>query len=137
MWINTNTLGVFNLHSDIRYECWKEKVELPGVLTDEVLAQYGYAVVERTQPVYDDITQGIRALTPVLADGVWAQQWEVYALDPAIVLNNQNALAARERSGKMQQLMLLDSKTIRALREGNTERIAALEIEAIAIRATL
>ena len=80
MWINTNTGGLFELHSDIRYECWKESIQLPGVLTDEVLKAYGYYPVREDKPAYDMITHKLFPRAPELVDGEWVRGWNIVAL---------------------------------------------------------
>lgn len=50
-------------------------VEVPGYV----------GVQEAPRPEYDAITQGLREIQPVNADGAWVQQWEVFALPDDIV----------------------------------------------------
>lgn len=88
MWINVNTGGTFVLHADIRYELWKQGTELPGVLTDEVIAPHGYMPVTQVKPTYNPITHGLSAQPCISNNGVWEQHFVPYALDPAIVANN-------------------------------------------------
>ena len=38
MWINEQTLGTFILHTDIRYECYKDNKLMPAILDDAILA---------------------------------------------------------------------------------------------------
>lgn len=165
MWVNVNTLGTFTLHADIRYECWKSGIELPGVLTNEVLAQYGYMPVVQVLPEYDPITQGLSDQPCVNNNGVWEQHFVPYQLDPIIVANNcqmlleipesarpilqaagrleaaEAAAAARaallRKSQIIHELTALDTKSIRALREGNQARIDELEAQAQVLRTEL
>ena len=44
-------------------------------------------------PAYDPITHGVRAADPVLINGKWTQQWEVYPLPAEEVMVNQAAAA--------------------------------------------
>lgn len=94
MWINTTTLGEFTLHADIRYELWKAGKEAPGVLTDEYLASVGYQVLMPVRPAYDPITQYLAPRTGALVNGVWTKNYDVLALDPAIVANNCQQLTS-------------------------------------------
>ena len=52
-----------------------------------------YPLVRTEQPAFDTITQGVRAATPVLIEGQWTQQWEVYPLPIEEVEANQAAAA--------------------------------------------
>lgn len=47
------------------------------------------------------------------------------------------ALPARTRADVLAELASIDMRSIRALREGNTVRIAELEAQAVALRAEL
>ncbi len=63
-------------------------------LTPEQCEQFRvYPLVRTEQPAFDPITQGVRAATPVLIDGHWTQQWEVYPLPAEEVEANQAAAA--------------------------------------------
>ncbi len=98
MWINVNTAGTFTLHADIRFECWKQGIELPGILTDDVLATVGYKPVTQVIPDYNPITQGLSALPPVSNEGVWEQHFNVIELDPTVAANNQAMIDAQARA---------------------------------------
>ena len=95
MWINTTTLGEFVLHSDIRYELWKENQEAPAVLTDEYLASVGYAVLTPVYPTFDPITQRLAPRTGALENGVWVKHFDVIPLGPEQVDINQQIEAER------------------------------------------
>lgn len=134
MWINTTTLGEFVLHADIRYELWKSGKEAPAVLTDEYLASVGYAVLTPVYPAYDPITRYLAPRTGALVNGVWEKHYDVLALDPAIVLNNQNQQAAQAQNAILAQLQANDIKIIRALVEGDQPRIDAHKAAQAALR---
>lgn len=52
-------------------------------LTAKEIAEYGVSKLKLTTPPYfDPTTQGRHEVIPALVDGVWTQQWEVYALNP-------------------------------------------------------
>lgn len=137
MWINVNTGGTFALHADIRYECWKSGIELPGILTNEVLEPYGYMPFTQVKPEYDPVTQGISAQPPISNDGVWEQHFEVFELDPATVANNQEIVEVQRIASVKGQLAALDIKSVRAMREGNHAMLRELELEAIELRAMI
>ena len=138
MWVNEKTGGVFVLHSDIRYECWKEHIELPGILTDEVLAGVGYQPVCQRSVSYDPITQGITALPPAKNEqDLWEQHFSIYELDPAIVANNQNIAESTRKSQIHMQMQMLDAKSIRALRENDQDRLDIIEAQIAHLRGQL
>ena len=99
----------------------------------------GYAVLfAAPQPAYDPITQAVRQGTPVLTDkGHWEQTWEVVDLDADAIAANKAAQAAARKTAILAELASIDSKSIRALREGNATRIAELEAQAQALRTEL
>lgn len=113
MWINVNTAGTFILHADIRFECWKSGIELPAVLSDEVLAQHGYMPVTQVVPHFDPITEGLAAMPPVSNEGVWEQHFDVIQLDPIDVANNcsgavaipEKARAVLEAAGRLDKVL--------------------------------
>lgn len=137
MWINTTTLGEFNLHADIRYELWKEGKEAPGVLTDEYLASAGYQVLTPVYPTYDQITQYLAPRTGALINGVWEKHFDVLALDAAIVANNQAQIEVQRKVGVQSQLDLGDKKIMRAVLEGDQTRIDTWKAQATTLRAQL
>lgn len=108
MWINEATKGIFTLHAEIRYECWRLNIELPGILTDEVLAQFGYAPVKKVIPVYDPIYKEVKPLAPVQNEqGEWELPYEVVDLDPTVVANNLDMLKIRSVSMAQARLQLI------------------------------
>lgn len=63
-------------------------------LTPEQCEQFRVHPLVRTeQPAFDTITHGVRAAAPVLIDGQWTQQLEVYPLPAEDVEANQAAAA--------------------------------------------
>lgn len=137
MWINEKTGGTFVLHTDIRYECWKQGIELPAILTDEVLAENGYAVIECIYPAFDEITQKLQPKAPVKTDAGWVLEHEVIELDPAIIENNRNYAEVRRRLQIIDQLNAGDVKIIRAIIENDTAKIEAWKIKAAELRSQL
>lgn len=72
-----------------------------ATLTPEQMDQFRVRPLMHTeQPAFDPITQGVRAATPVLIDGHWTQQWEVYPL-PA---EEQEANAQNLRASLVTQI---------------------------------
>jgi len=142
MWINEQTHGIFILHTDIRYECWKDGKELPGVLDDVILAANGYAVVTEVKPTFDPITQELVRQAPIKGeDGAWTLEYIAIELDPAIITNNRNVAEMQRLYDLERQLALLDMKKIKALTDaillGDTTKLIALEEEAKIIRAEI
>lgn len=45
------------------------------------------------KPEYDEITQGIRDVSPKLINGLWTEAWEVYDLSPEEIAANQQRRA--------------------------------------------
>jgi len=64
----------------------------------EFVAPEPYAPVQpTTPPTFDKMTQKLQELTPVQANNVWQQSWEVVALSPEeIAKNEQNARNANK-----------------------------------------
>lgn len=104
MWINENTLGIFSLHTDIRYEAWKSNTFLPAFLTDEVLSEYGYQVIEEDIPLYDrNYQKAVPSETPIKENGTWKIKYTLVDLDAATIANNLNiatVMADQERKFK-------------------------------------
>lgn len=73
----------------------------------------GYAVVFSVpQPTYDWVTQSVREIAPVLTiKGTWEQAWEIVALDPEQVAENQIKYATdRMKACEAALENLLDTK---------------------------
>ena len=138
MYINEKTLGIFVLHTDIRYECWKEGKELPGILDDDFLAANGYALVTDVQPVFDPITQGLTPQAPVKGeDGKWTRGYDVVELDPAIIANNRNKILV-ERIYHIKNIIMDGNRhIITALLQNDTAAIDAWKIELVSLQAQL
>lgn len=143
MWINEKTGGVFILHSDIRYELWKEKIEAPAILSDEYLATQGYMPVLRVPPDYDPLTQKIVETSPVKSNGVYMMQYNIIELDNATKANLANIAAVHAELATKKLLHEIDLKSIRSLREYVAKQpnapkfITDLEAEAIMTRSKL
>jgi hypothetical protein len=103
------------------------------------VAPEGYAVLfAAPQPSFDPITQAVRQGDPVLTDkGHWEQTWTVVDLDADAIAANKAAQAAARKTAILAELASIDTKSIRALREGHRARIDALEEQAQALRQEL
>jgi len=127
MYIELSTGNTYALHSEIRDML--KQVSLPEVLTDEMLAEHGFLLA----PNYDQITQGCR----INASG----QPEVYALDEATVLANQEAAKQRANDSIKQQIAEIERGQARAIREatltGETSYLAQIEVQIVNLRAQL
>jgi len=138
MWINEQTQGTFRLHTDIRYECWKEGKELPGILDDAILAANGYALVTEVIPTFDAITQGLTAQAPVKdSNGAWTIGYDVVALDPAIIANNQNIAEVNRISNITLQIRNGNQDVISAMLQNDTAKIDAWKVQLAALQAQL
>jgi hypothetical protein len=137
MWINEQTKGVFTLHADIRYECWKEGKELPAILDDAILAENGYALVRQIPVPYDPITQKLVAQSPVKGDTGWTQSFDVVELEAAEIANNRDQAEVIRVNNIKAQIRHGDVTAIRALLEGDTEAIEAWKIEAATLLAQI
>ena len=78
MWVNSSTGAYLRTHSELRKDA--QRISFPSVITDEMIAAHGYAVVAPTIPSYDAATQAAVELAPVDVGGTWTQQWLVSSL---------------------------------------------------------
>lgn len=73
MLINTSTLSII---SEQLFRSKYKNVSFPSPLTDEILAPFGYAVLNMiTPPAYDWWTHRLVEGTPEQRDGKWYQTW--------------------------------------------------------------
>lgn len=138
MYINENTRGTFILHTDIRYECWKEGKELPGILTDAFLAEIGYPLVKQIPTEYDPITQKLVPLEVVKnASGVWEQRYRVDTLDDATIANNRNIESVQKTEAIKNTINLGNLEIINAMLENDTAAIETWKTEVARLRSLL
>jgi len=137
MWINEQTQGVFKLHSDIRYECWKDGKELPGILTDEVLAANGYAVINQVVPPFDWVTQKLVEQAPIKGDNGWTQNFNIVELDSTTIANNQNIVEVQRVSSINAQIAAGDLAVVSAMLENDTASIEAWKTKRAELQAQL
>lgn len=80
MWINANTLVVYNYIHEIRLA--NPEVSLPEFPSDaDFEALEVFPVAQTIPPSYNQVTQDYREITPVKNGDTWEQQFEVYDLD--------------------------------------------------------
>lgn len=138
MWINEQTLSTFILHSDIRYECYKDNKLMPAILDDVILAANGYAVVTQVIPTYDAITHGLTPQAPVKGeDGKWTLGYDVVELDPAIAANNRNKALVMQLEGIQSAIRWGNQDAITAILNNNTAAIDAWKIKLAELQAEL
>ena len=138
MYINENTRGTFILHTDIRYECWKENKELPGILTDEVLAANGYYPVVDIPTEYDRITQKLVPLEVIKnASGVWEQRYRVDELDAATISNNRNINKVERIEWNKELILRGNVNIISAVLTNDTAAIDAWKAKAAELQAQI
>jgi hypothetical protein len=126
------------LHTDIRYECWKDNKELPGILDDAILAANGYAVITEVKPTFDPITQKLTPQAPVKgADGVWTLGYNVVELDPAIVANNRNIIEVERVMRIQNQIRQGNQDVISAMLQNDAAAVEAWKIQLAALQAQL
>lgn len=105
MWINANTLVVYNYIYEIR-QAFPE-TSFPEFPNDSDFEPFDvYPVVQTPVPEYDWVTQGVQEVTPVKTDGVWYQTWEVYDLTPEQIAANKESI---RQSNKAQASSLLQA----------------------------
>lgn len=150
MLINTSTLSIV---SEQLFRSQHKNVSFPSPLTDEILAPFGYAVLNPTSPpAYDSWTHRLTEGTPEQRDGRWYQTW---VLDGVTHTPEEEAERARQHAEARiaeikAELDRIDAQSVRparavylALSKGETpdatdvERLSALEAQAVALRAEL
>ena len=105
MWINTNTLAYPVREHEIRAA--NPSTSYPAPMP---YAVDGYAtVVTSPPPAFDPITQAVVEVAPVELAGVWTQQWQINALDPATAAANQAAKDQADADAAIQTTAKLDA----------------------------
>ena len=129
MWINEKTLGVFILHADIRYECWKEGNVLPGVLDDEILAQHGYALLTQNKPAFDPVTQKLQPSSPIKTEFGWTQDFYIVSLDDVTIANNKNQKTVEKIQSIEGQISYGYIQAARYLVDGDTVKLEEWKVK--------
>lgn len=120
----------------------KPSTSFGDVIAPDVMAAHGYLPFQYTdRPVFDPATNECKEVAPELVGGVYQQAWQIVPLSADVVsaAAAEAAKAAKDirRQAIFADLATIDTKSIRALREGNATRIAELETQAVALRAEL
>lgn len=89
MWINLTTGKVLLTHAEVRADA--SNISFPSAMTEEMMAEHGYAQVTQTAPGHDPIIESAVAAPPVEIDGVWTQQWKMQILPHKVIAANQLA----------------------------------------------
>ena len=101
--------------------------------------KFGWKVVfPAPKPVHNEMTQAVREIAPALSVlDTWEQQWEIVELDVETIASLAAQKIERENEVIKKELLDIDLKSIRALREGNAAKILEHENAAKAARAKL
>jgi hypothetical protein len=141
MWIQEETPGVFITHHNIlniRKECLSKGIDLPEVLTDEILAEQGYLVVRPIYPNYNKISEKLIPQIPVKLDGTsWIQEFTIEPASEQEIINNTKIAELSRIADIKQQLNEGDLKIVRAILENDLERIEEWKLRAAELRAQL
>lgn len=140
MWIHEEQDGVFITHTNIlniRKECLAKGIELPTMLTDDILAQHGYEVVNPVYPNYDKISEKIIPRIPVKVDTSWIQEFDIEQLTEQEIINNTKIAKLSQIEDIKQQLNDGDLKIIRAILDNDLERIEEWKVRATELRTQL
>ena len=150
MLINTSILSIV---SEQLFRSQHKNISFPSPLADEILAPFGYAVLNpTTPPTYDSWTHRLVESTPKQRDGKWWQTWELEAVthtaeEEAERARQQNSTRIAEIKAELDRI---DAQSVRparavylALARGGTpppddvDKLSGLEAQAVALRAEL
>lgn len=92
MYFNPEKQQTFGTHFEIRQSF--ENTTLPAFLTDEILEELGFYVVNPVTPSYDPIRQSATEEMPVMVNGKCYQSWKISDLPSKQVAENQTAADA-------------------------------------------
>jgi hypothetical protein len=92
MWINPNTLEVFNLHADIRFAF--KNVSFPSKMSEQAIASVGLLPLTSEPKPEVDYTKNVTEGTPILVDGNWKQVWIVTEATPQEIAEREDQKAA-------------------------------------------
>lgn len=143
----------FKIVTEAAFRSTHPNVSFPSPLTDEILAPFGYAVLNMTTPpAYDSWTHRLVEGTPEQREGKWYQTWVLEAVTHTPEEETERARQhAEARIAEIKaDLDRIDAQSVRparavylALSKGETpdatdvERLSALEAQAVALRAEL
>ena len=122
---------------DARFECWKKDIQLPGILTDEILAENGYAIIKQIQPEFDPVTQKIVARAPEKTEQGWILNYDVVALDSITISNNQNRKTVETIGNIRMQITQGDMNAVRFFMENDLAKFEEWKLKEIELKARI
>ena len=103
MWINSQTLVVYNYVYEIRQAF--PQMSFPEYPTDQDFESVGvFPVVPTDPPAYDPITENLIEETPQYVDGQWVQVWSVEPATPEEIAERE-AAAVQANKAQAEQLL--------------------------------
>jgi hypothetical protein len=115
MWIDPETGDIATTHAQVR--ALRPNWSGPSIMTDEMVADLGFVVVNPVEPTYNPITQKAVAEAPKLVSGQWQQSWKIVALTPEEAAANRKAAVSSRwseimayRDGRQRGGVLVDGK---------------------------
>jgi len=113
MWINPNTLEVFNLHADIRSAF--KNVSFPSEMTEQAIASVGLLPLISEPKPEVNYTKNVTEGTPILVDGNWKQVWVVTDASAQEIAQRTEDQASNVRSSRDQKLVESDWVVIKSM----------------------
>lgn len=118
MLINTSTLSII---SEQLFRSKYKNVSFPSPLTDEILAPFGYAVLNMiTPPAYDWWTHRLVEGTPEQREGKWYQTWVLESVTHTP--EEEAERLAEAKSTKLSEINTVTDATIAVLTETYPDR---------------
>lgn len=103
MWINSQTLVVYNYVYEIRQAF--PQMSFPEYPKDQDFESVGvFPVVPTDPPAYDPITENLIEETPQYVDGQWVQVWSVEPATPEEIAERE-AAAVQANKAQAEQLL--------------------------------
>ena len=80
-------------------------VSFPDMLSNEQLADFNVFIVElEAPPIYDNITETVVEIEPVIESSIWKQQWQIVGLTSEQITNNKLKLKSSIEQQTQQRL---------------------------------
>lgn len=118
MLVDTTT---FSSISEYKFKINHPNVSFPSPLTDEILAPFGYAVLNpTTPPTYDSWTHRLVEGTPEQRDGKWWQTWTLEAVTHTA--EEEAERLADAKAAKLSEINTVTDATIAVLTETYPDR---------------
>lgn len=118
MLVDTTT---FSSISEYKFKINHPNVSFPSYLTDEILAPFGYAVLNMiTPPAYDSWTHRLVEGTPEQREGKWYQTWVLESVTHTPEEEAQRL--AEAKSTKLSEINTVTDATIAVLTETYPDR---------------